>query len=96
MYFRDHLVDVVPEFVNAYFLFCRYEYARCFFLRYPAVFQFFKRSVRLSLRFKGKFVVLFVLICIYLIENDIYRLIVSLYVPQRLLHYFHLFLETWM
>ena len=47
-----HLVDVVSEFVNAYFLFGRYEDARGLFLCYPAVFQLFQTPVVLTLRLK--------------------------------------------
>ncbi len=47
-----HLVYVVPEFVNADFLFGRYEDARGLFLCYPTVFQLFQAPVVLTLRLK--------------------------------------------
>ena len=90
---RNHLVDVVAEFLYADLFLGGNEDTGHLFLGYPAVFQFFQRPVGLCFRLQAEFVIFLILILVNLVEYDLNRLVGSVDIFQCPFYDFHLFLE---
>ena len=90
---RNHLVDVVAEFLYTDLFLGRNEDAGHLFLGYPAVFQFFQRPVGLCFRLQAEFVIFLILILVNLVEYDINWLVGSVNIFQGPFYDLHLFLE---
>ena len=91
--FRHHLVQVSTKFVYTDFLSCRYEYAWSVFLCNPAVLELLESVIFLLFRLKRELIVLFISICIDLVENDENRLIYGLYVLKSFLYHADMIFE---
>ena len=80
MDFRYHLVKISSEFVYSYLVLCRDEYARSILFRNPAVLELVQCVVFRLFRLKGELIILFISVCINLVENNENRLVYGLYV----------------
>ena len=91
--FSHHLVKVSTEFVYTDLLSCRYEYAWSVFLCDPAVLELLQSVIFLLFRLKRELIVLFISICIDLVENDENRLIYGLYILKSFLYHADMIFE---